>query len=109
MRRPENARVDCGQAVSPEKLSCFASIPPYPPSMLVREAPTDKNLPNPTDKHTTGANATDLLKHPDRFVQRHIGPDGADIEAMLAGLPYRSLDELADAAVPANIRLASPL
>src|SRR5207248_7747264 len=43
------------------------------------------------------------------FAQRHIGPDPADIDEMLAVLGHQSLDELVDAAVPANIRLAKPL
>jgi len=51
----------------------------------------------------------DWLKHPDRFVRRHIGPAPSDVEQMLAVLGYRSLDELVDAAVPANIRLAKLL
>jgi glycine dehydrogenase len=51
----------------------------------------------------------DWFKHPDRFVNRHIGPDAAEIDAMLAHLGYSSLDELIDAAVPSNIRLSRPL
>ncbi len=43
------------------------------------------------------------------FARRHIGPDGADIDAMLAELGYPSLDALVDAAVPAAIRERSPL
>jgi glycine cleavage system P protein (glycine dehydrogenase) len=48
-------------------------------------------------------------RHPDRFVDRHIGPDGRDIEEMLAALGLRNLDELIDRTVPASIRLAKPL
>ncbi len=43
------------------------------------------------------------------FVQRHIGPNDAEIQAMLVELGYRSLDELADAAVPRGIRLKQAL
>src|SRR5437899_2610928 len=48
-------------------------------------------------------------RHPDRFVDRHIGPDSRDIEEMLAVLGYSSLDALIDEAVPAQIRLKRPL
>lgn len=45
----------------------------------------------------------------DRFAQRHIAPSEADVQEMLATLGLRSLDELADAAMPANIRHRRPL
>ncbi|MET0663978.1 MAG: glycine dehydrogenase (aminomethyl-transferring), partial [Acidimicrobiales bacterium] len=43
------------------------------------------------------------------FAHRHIGPDGAEIEAMLAAVGVASLDALVDAAVPASIRQDSRL
>src|SRR2546427_6454283 len=46
---------------------------------------------------------------PDRFVDRHIGPDSRDIEEMLAVLGVRNLDELIDRTVPSSIRLQKPL
>ena len=46
-----------------------------------------------------------FLKHSDKFVRRHIGPDGNDAAKMLAQLGFKKLDELIDAAVPKNIRL----
>jgi len=45
----------------------------------------------------------------DRFVDRHIGPSDDEIAAMLAALGYDSLDALADAAVPAAIRMTGAL
>jgi len=48
-------------------------------------------------------------RHPDRFVDRHLGPDSRDIEEMLAALGVRNLDELIDRTVPASIRLKKPL
>src|SRR5438094_319432 len=48
-------------------------------------------------------------RHPDRFVDRHIGPDSRDIEEMLAVLAVRNLDELIDRTVPASIRLQRAL
>src|SRR6059058_385767 len=48
-------------------------------------------------------------RHPDRFVDRHIGPDSGDVEKMLAALGVRNLDELIDRTVPASIRMQKPL
>src|SRR3954463_14248132 len=48
-------------------------------------------------------------RHPDRFVDRHLGPDSRDIEEMLAVLGVRNLDELIDRTIPASIRLQKPL
>jgi glycine dehydrogenase len=48
-------------------------------------------------------------RHPDRFVDRHLGPDSRDIEKMLAALGVRNLDELIDRTVPASIRLQKTL
>ncbi len=43
------------------------------------------------------------------FVARHIGPQGNDIDTMLAQLGYSSLDEFVNTAVPADIRMSDPL
>jgi glycine dehydrogenase len=53
--------------------------------------------------------AIDSLKHPDRFVRRHIGPNPEEQLEMLQALGYSSLDELIDATVPKGIRLNRPL
>ena len=45
----------------------------------------------------------------DSFIPRHIGPNAADIAAMLELLGYKSLDALIDATVPKRIRLTKPL
>jgi glycine dehydrogenase len=50
-----------------------------------------------------------FLKHPDKFVHRHIGPNAAETGVMLALLGHKSLDELIDAAVPKKIRLEKKL
>ncbi|MBA3848195.1 MAG: glycine dehydrogenase (aminomethyl-transferring), partial [Planctomycetes bacterium] len=52
---------------------------------------------------------TTTFAHPDRFVDRHIGPSADEIAAMLAELGQPSLEALVDAAVPAAIRLKKPL
>lgn len=49
------------------------------------------------------------LEHHDAFIARHIGPSEAEIRAMLDTLGHASLDALADAIVPDNIRLKSAL
>src|SRR3954454_7308544 len=45
----------------------------------------------------------------DRFVQRHIGPNAAEISEMLKTCGFSSLDALIDSAVPSQIRLKRPL
>jgi glycine dehydrogenase len=50
-----------------------------------------------------------FLKHPDKFVHRHIGPNANEAGEMLALLGHKNLDELIDAAVPKKIRLANKL
>ncbi len=52
------------------------------------------------DRQTT---LFDLEQHGD-FVRRHIGPDEAEIDAMLKSLDIDSLEHLVDRAVPASIR-----
>jgi glycine dehydrogenase len=51
----------------------------------------------------------DILASSDTFARRHISPNDTEITDMLAALGYTSLDELAAAVVPAEIRLARPL
>src|SRR5664280_2671615 len=51
----------------------------------------------------------DLVAPLDTFARRHLGSDSADIAAMLRLLDPPSLDALADAAVPPQIRLSRPL
>ncbi len=45
----------------------------------------------------------------DSFASRHIGPGPEEAAAMLEAVGFASLDALADAAVPASIRLRAPL
>ena len=49
------------------------------------------------------------FEHPDRFVDRHIGPRGDEIPQMLEALGLSGLEELVEAAVPASIRTNRPL
>ncbi len=50
-----------------------------------------------------------MLQPTDGFVHRHLGPSDADLQEMLATLGLPSLQALADATVPADIRLRQPL
>jgi len=43
------------------------------------------------------------------FAQRHIGPDDASQQQMLAATGYASLDDLTSAALPAGLAMAKPL
>ncbi|HMS85952.1 MAG TPA: aminomethyl-transferring glycine dehydrogenase [Nitrospira sp.] len=54
-------------------------------------------------------NSPTWLQPTDDFVHRHLGPTEADVQEMLATLGLRSLDALADAAIPDDIRLRRSL
>jgi glycine dehydrogenase len=47
--------------------------------------------------------------HPDKFVNRHIGPTPEELHAMAKICGSESVDDLIDQTVPANIRLQEPL
>ena len=49
------------------------------------------------------------LTESDTFVRRHLGTSMADVEAMLAALGYKTLDEFVDATVPEGIRFRRAL
>ena len=51
----------------------------------------------------------DLIAPLDTFERRHTGSSSADVAAMLESINYASIDALADAAVPAAIRLPRAL
>ena len=57
----------------------------------------------------TDHDASGLFRHPDRFIDRHIGPRRSDLPHMLAALGVPSLDALVDEAVPAALRLTGEL
>jgi glycine dehydrogenase len=59
--------------------------------------------------HSTHLQNVDLLRPTDHFVNRHLGPDEAEIGHMLATLGVATLDELIDQAVPQVIRSHKPL
>ncbi len=50
-----------------------------------------------------------LLKHPDSFVRRHIGPNENEAREMLGLFGFKNLDDLANAAVPQAIRFDKKL
>src|SRR5688500_11660376 len=49
------------------------------------------------------------LEHHDAFLERHIGPNDAEIAHMLRAVGHDSLDALTDAIVPASIKSPKPL
>ncbi len=57
----------------------------------------------------TARETLSALETGDAFVRRHIGPDAAEIEAMLAVVGARSLEDLIKQATPAAIRTERPL
>ncbi len=50
-----------------------------------------------------------ILKHPDHFVNRHIGPDKEEIEEMLQVIGVDSLEQLIKETIPSKIRLDNDL
>jgi glycine dehydrogenase len=51
----------------------------------------------------------DELSQSDDFLQRHLGPDAADVASMLETIGAESLDDLMEMTVPASIRQDAPL
>jgi glycine dehydrogenase len=49
------------------------------------------------------------LEHHSAFIERHIGPNDAEIAHMLHAIGHASLEALTDAIVPASIKSATPL
>ena len=49
------------------------------------------------------------LEHHDAFIERHIGPNDAEIATMLAQIGHDSLESMTDAIVPKNIKSSAPL
>src|SRR5829696_2879630 len=66
-------------------------------------------LTAPERKNQPGGGNSQLFAWSDRFVRRHIGPDAQQTRAMLDVCGFASLDALADATVPEQIRYRKPL
>ena len=49
------------------------------------------------------------LEHHDAFIERHIGPNDAEVASMLDFIGHASLDAMTEAIVPGKIRLTTPL
>ncbi|GGA46153.1 aminomethyl-transferring glycine dehydrogenase [Dyella nitratireducens] len=49
------------------------------------------------------------LEHHDAFIERHIGPNDAEIAQMLHAIGYDSLEAMTDAIVPGQIKSKAPL
>jgi glycine dehydrogenase len=68
------------------------------------------SVPTTNGSHAAPAAADASILNPsDTFIHRHLGPNERDQKEMLGLVGYASLDALADAAVPAAIRLRRPL
>ena len=90
------------QAQSTAELSCYERETTIPEIDLT-------NGSSPVHNGSTIADQADEFAHPDRFVDRHIGPSDLDVQQMLQTLGLPSLSALIDQAVPAGIRLQRPL
>jgi glycine dehydrogenase len=74
--------------------------------MAVDQLATEPMSPSPASPASAPASP---LQHPDRFANRHIGPDDAEITEMLRVVGAASLDELIDQTIPSTIRLRRAL
>ena len=70
---------------------------------------TTAAVPDRVDARDLRDAVSAVLDGGDRFVDRHVGPDGAEVAAMLEVVGAGSLDELIDQAVPGGIRLGRAL
>jgi glycine dehydrogenase len=50
-----------------------------------------------------------IFEHPDKFADRHIGPEKDDVKEMLKTIGVKTIDQLIDETVPASIRSKEPL
>ena len=80
------------------KAVCNRRAPPLPVAPPDGALPLDRATPMPVS-----------IAHPDRFVDRHIGPTAQETAHMLKALGLGSLEALVDAAVPKDIRVQAPL
>jgi glycine dehydrogenase len=69
----------------------------------------DINVDKDTSRGQQQGLFADVVVKSDSFVQRHIGPNAAQIEQMLKVLGFDSLDALIEQTVPPAIRLQQPL
>lgn len=70
--------------------------------MLVREK-------KPESSEKTVAKTETTPPHPNKFVNRHIGPDAGEARAMLEELGFGSMEDFMEAVVPESIRSSQPL
>ena len=68
-----------------------------------------ETLTAPNSNETVGPAANRPFAWTDRFVNRHNGPNAAEVRAMLKVCGHATLAALIEATVPASIRLAQPL
>ena len=90
------------QVQSTAELSCYDRETTVPEIDSINGRGSDRN-------GLTIADQADEFAHPDRFVDRHIGPSDPDIQQMLQTLGLPTLSAMIDQAVPAGIRIQRPL
>jgi glycine dehydrogenase len=65
--------------------------------------------PNSISRAPLHASTLRELEHHSAFIERHIGPNDAEIAQMLRAIGHDSLDAMTDAIVPASIKSPAPL
>jgi glycine dehydrogenase len=71
--------------------------------------PPDAFVMNQSSTPIPAGTSLRALEHHGAFIERHIGPNDAEIAHMLSVVGQPSLDALTDAIVPASIKSAAPL
>src|ERR1041384_5945914 len=91
--------------------SCLAAFAPYLLTLFMAEMTlTPETTHNAAQTNGVSENATAKTRPfawTDRFVNRHIGPNAAEVREMLRVCGFESLDHLIDATVPKSIRWRS--
>ncbi len=64
---------------------------------------------SPASHSKTATPSLRELEHHSAFVERHIGPNDAEIEHMLQAIGHESLDSMTNAIVPSRIKSPTPL
>lgn len=77
--------------------------------MPVVVLPTFRMPPAPDARHVPDSVFLRDLEHHSAFVERHIGPNDAEIAQMLGVVGHDSLDAMTDAIVPSNIKSPAAL
>ena len=72
-------------------------------------AGSDARPQNADGLYLAAGNRAALLQRTDSFVQRHLGPDPGEVQAMLESIGLKSLDKLIEQTIPPQIRFQRSL